>query len=213
MKFDPKVLLVEDHDIVAIAVETLLLENFSKAVIQKSGSFLKALKMLELGPLMDLIILDVDVPGGDSYRMIERLRKVQPQVRILVFTGQDERQHAIRFLKAGANGFLSKTAALEECAVAVKMILNGKKYVSEVVQQTITNSFFHKSPITENHGESSLSPRENEVLDLLLQGKWTKEIADELNLNPTTVSTHKSRIFQKMEVSNVIDLFKKINAL
>ena len=213
MKFDPNVLIIEDHDIVAAAVEIILVENFSKAVIQKSGSFQKALKLLETGPIIDLIILDVDIPGGESYRMIERLRKVQPNVRILIFTGQDERQHAIRFLKAGANGFLAKTDPVEECAVAVKMILNDKKYVSEVVQQLITNSFFEKSPVAEDLGESHLSPRENEVLELLMQGKWTKEIAVELNLNPTTVSTHKARIFQKMEVTNVIDLFKKINAL
>jgi len=213
MKFDPNVLIIEDHDIVAAAVEIILVENFSKAVIQKSGSFQKALKLLETGPFIDLIILDVDIPGGESYRMIERLRKVQPNVRILVFTGQDERQHAIRFLKAGANGFLAKTDPVEECAVAARMILNDKKYVSEVVQQLITNSFFEKSAVAEDLGESLLSPRENEVLELLMQGKWTKEIAVELNLNPTTVSTHKARIFQKMEVTNVIDLFKKINAL
>jgi two-component system, NarL family, invasion response regulator UvrY len=212
MKQDPQVLIIEDHDIVTAAVEIVLKENFPRATIQKAGTFQKGVKLLSAAPPKDLIILDVDIPGGESYRMIELLRNIQPKVRILIFTGQEESRHAIRFLKAGANGFLSKMAPLEECATAMKMILNDKKYVSDAVQQMITDSFFNKAPVIDD-SDLSLSPRENEVLELLMQGKWTKEIANELNLNPTTVSTHKAKIFQKMDVSNIIELFKKLNVV
>lgn len=211
MKPDPHILIIEDHDIVTAAVEMVLLENFPKAIIQKAGSFPKASKLLGADPTIDLVILDVDIPGGQSYLMVQKLRKIQTDVRILIFTGQEEQHHAIRFLKAGANGFLSKNAPLEDCSVAVRMILNNKKYVSEAVQQLITNSLFEKTVNGEDEGNSALSKRETEITELLLQGKWTKDIASALNLNPTTVSTHKAKIFQKMGVSNVIDLFKKLN--
>jgi two-component system, NarL family, invasion response regulator UvrY len=211
MKNDPKVLIIEDHDIVAAALELVLIEQFSKATCQKSVSFPRGLQILSMSPDFDLIILDIDVPGGDSLRMIDRLRAIQPHVRILIFTGQEEQRHAIRYLKAGANGFLSKSAPLENCGEAIRLLLHDKKYVSEAIQQLITDSFFDKNPPGETTRENVLSPRETEVLELLMQGKWTKEIANELNLNPTTVSTHKANIFQKMEVTNVIDLFKKLN--
>lgn len=213
MKTYPYILIIEDHEVVSAAVEALVMEDFPEASFRKAGSFPKGKKLLTEGPPVDLIVLDVDIPGGESYKMVETLRSIQPNVNVLVFTGQDENPHAIRFLKAGANGFLSKNAPFEQCAVAVKMILNGKKYVSDTVQEIITSSFFDKSPASDESYDSALSPRETEVMELLLQGKWTKDIALELNLNPTTVSTHKAKIFQKMDVTNVIDLYKKYYSL
>jgi two-component system invasion response regulator UvrY len=213
MKSDPSFLIIEDHEVVTAAIELILMENFPKARFRKAGSFPKGTRMLSEDPAADLIILDVDIPGGESYKMIETLRNIQANVKVMIFTGQDEDPHAIRFLKAGANGFLSKNAPLEQCAVAVKLILGGKKYVSDSVQEMITSSFFDKTAGAQESGDSALSPRETEVMELLLLGKWTKDIANELNLNPTTVSTHKARIFQKMDVTNVIDLYKKLNQL
>jgi two-component system invasion response regulator UvrY len=211
MKNDPHILIIEDHAIVIAAVEMVLKANFPSAVIQNASTFPLGLKVLGAGKPIDLIILDMEIPGGESYKMIEILRAVQPDVKILIFTGHEEARHALRFLKAGANGFLSKNAPLEDCGTAVKTVLSDKKYVSEQVQQLITNSLFDKSPVNSSHESISLTPRESEVLELLLQGKWIKEIATKLNLNQTTVSTHKARIFQKLEVSNVIELFKKLN--
>ncbi len=211
MKSNPNILIVEDHDIVVAAIEMVLIENFPKASLQKAGSFPKGLRLLETAPAIDLVILDVDIPGGESYLMIEKLRNIRPGVRILIFTGQEEHRHAIRFLKAGANGFLSKNALREDCVKAIKMVLNNKKYVSEAVQQLIANTLFDRPSHNEEDSETSLSNREEEIVDLLMQGKWTKDIAVALGLSPTTVSTHKAKIFQKMGVSNVIDLFKKLN--
>jgi DNA-binding NarL/FixJ family response regulator len=209
MTQNPKVLIIEDHDIVVSALTIVLKENFQKFTLQKAGSFPKGLKMLG-DALYDLIILDVDVPGSESYAMIGRLRNVQKNVRILIFTGQDETKHALKFLTAGANGYLSKVAPTEEFGAAIRTVLSDKKYVSDSVQELITASYFEKMHPKPGAQESPLSPREHEVLDLLLEGKWTKDIATELKLKLTTVSTHKTRIFQKLEVDNVIDLFKKM---
>jgi two-component system invasion response regulator UvrY len=212
MNSDPHFLIIEDHAIVIAAVEMVLKANFSEARIQNAKTFTAGLQILESNRPIDLIILDMDIPGGESYKMIEILRGIQPDVKVLIFTGHEEERHALRFLKAGANGFLSKNAPLEDCGTAVKIVLSDKKYVSEQVQQLITNSFFDKPTVNPSNESIALTPRESEVLEMLLQGKWIKQIATALNLNPTTVSTHKAKIFQKLDVKNVIELFKKLNA-
>jgi two-component system invasion response regulator UvrY len=211
MNNDPHILIIEDHAIVVTALEMVLMAHFPEALVHKASTFPDGLQILESRCPVDLIILDMEIPGGESYKMIEILRGIQPDVKVLIFTGHEEERHALRFLKAGANGFLSKNAPLEDCGTAVKIVLSDKKYVSEQVQQIITNSLFDK-PVNSRNESVKLTPRENEVLELLLQGKWIKQIAKALNLNPTTVSTHKARIFQKLEVKNIIELFKKLNS-
>ncbi|TDE14430.1 response regulator [Dyadobacter psychrotolerans] len=204
------ILMIEDHEIVVSAVKTILKTYYPKTILHAAGNFQKGLRLLETGPAVDAVILDLDIPGGDSTKMIGALRQMQQDVPILIFTGQDEERYALRFLSAGANGFLSKNAPLEECVTALQAVVNHGKYVSKSVQQIITNNFFDRriSP-KETKDHTELSHRENEILALLLEGKWTKEIATELKLKLTTVSTHKARIFKKMDVSNVIELFKK----
>lgn len=211
MKHNQQILIVEDHDIVSSALSMIITDHLGDVVIHIVNSFPKALHLMKSGKVLDLIILDVDIPGGESYGMVSTLRDIQPDVRILIFTGQDERKHALRFFGVGANGYVPKAGPKEEIGIAIRTVLGGKRYVSPVVQQMITHSFFEKIDPAKMVAQPLLSPRENEVLDLLLKGKWTKEIASELRLKLTTVSTHKSRIFEKMGVSNVIELFKRLN--
>jgi two-component system, NarL family, invasion response regulator UvrY len=97
MKHNPYILVVEDHDIVASALELLITDHFHSATVRKVNAFPKALRLLESGQMADLIILDVDIPGGESYGMVASLRDKQPNVRILIFTGQDEKKHALKF--------------------------------------------------------------------------------------------------------------------
>jgi two-component system invasion response regulator UvrY len=210
MKKPSQILIFEDHEIVSSAVSRIVTDTLSNVDIRIADSFQKGLKMLGSGTMADLLILDVDLPGGESYGMITKIRTVQPGIRILVFTGQDEDRHALRFLSAGANGFLSKNAPMQELAVAIREIMDNKKYMPEAIQRKITDSFFNKLSPAKVFAETPLSPREMEVLELLLQGKWTKEIALELNLKLTTVSTHKARIFEKMQVKNILELSQKV---
>lgn len=204
-----KFLIIEDHELVAFSV-TIIIENlFPDPLVKHANSLAAATNLLSSGFVADLIILDIDIPDGETYAMIGRLRHLQENVRILVFTGQKEEKFALNFLSAGANGFLSKNAPMEQIGVAIRQVLNGKKYITEQVQEQVAERFFNKVLGGSMDEPVSLSPRETEVLDLLMEGKWVKEIALELNLKLTTVSTHKTRIFEKMKVNNLIDLFKK----
>ena len=141
--------------------------------------------------------------------MIKSLRAVQPGVPILVYTGRDEKLNAISYIKAGTNGFLSKNSCEEELVKAIETVLEGKRYFSGELWQLIISNFSENNSPGANPMES-LTKRELEITELLISGKWTKEIAETLDLKETTISTHKLRIFQKMKVSNVIELFKKI---
>jgi two-component system, NarL family, invasion response regulator UvrY len=210
MKTAKKFLIIEDHGIVAAAMERIISDLYPEAQVDTAPNFPKGLKSLEIIGTADLVILDMDIPGGESFDMIRILRAKQPGIRILIFTGHDENRYAVRFLSAGANGFLSKHLGPDECVRALKLVMDDKKYMSEEVHQMVAKSFFEKINPLDEYKYPPLSPREKEVLDLLLDGKATKEIGDALNLKLTTVSTHKTRIFEKLQVTNIIELFKKL---
>lgn len=210
MKMTRKFIIIEDHGIVAAAMARIIDDLYPDARIDVALTFPKGVKLLEMSGQTDLVILDMEVPGGESFNMVRLLRAKQPDVRILIFTGHDENRYAVRFLSLGANGFLSKHLGPEECARALKLVMSDKKYMSEEVHQMVAKSFFEKINPVDEYKFPPLSPRETEVLELLLDGKSTKEMAQTLNLKLTTVSTHKTRIFEKMEVKNIIELFKKL---
>jgi len=203
-----KILLVEAHAIVRIATKLILNEILGPVNIYESQSFGASLKQLA-SDQFDLVMLDLTIPEGESYHMIQKLRTIQPGVRILIFSAKDESLYAPHYLKAGANGYLTKLAPDAEIKKAILAVLNDERYVSTTVRQqlghnTSTTGLNHDSPL------QYLSPREMEVMDLLLKGKWTKEIAGELKITISSVSTYKTRIFEKLEVSNLIEMFNKV---
>ncbi|PWJ56921.1 DNA-binding NarL/FixJ family response regulator [Dyadobacter jejuensis] len=207
----PRVLILEDHEIVASAVVALLEEQLPGTVTLRSNTFSKGLELLEKSQPVDLVILDVNLPGGGNISMLTALRDIQPGVKILIFTGQEDHRIALQFLSAGANGFLTKDSSEEEIGLAITKVLAGRKYMTEAIQQSVAESFFNKIDPRFNGENTVLSGREQQVMELLLEGKQTKQIAQELDLKLTTVSTHKGRIFEKMQVTNVIELFRKLN--
>lgn len=206
------ILILEDHDIVTASLLNIIKETIPDSQIHTAGSFPKGLEILKSGIDFDLIILDIQLPGGQSYGMISLLKSLQPAVQILVFTGNEEPKHALNFLSAGANGYLCKNASIAEIPNAIHTVLEGKKYMTDQVHQLVAESFFKKISPSKVFENDALSPREMEVLQLLLEGKLSKHIAQELNLKITTVSTHKTRIFEKMQVTNIIELFQKIKS-
>lgn len=203
-----KILIVEDHAIVRMGIEFLIADMFTSVDIRQAATFRDALDILS-GSEFDMVLLDINIPGGENNRMISAIRKVQPDVRILIFSGLEEEIYALHYINAGANGYLSKGASEEEYKVAIMSVLDKDKYVSHKVQRLMINNILESKNSSHNPLEE-LSKRELEVMYLLAQGKWTKEIAVILDLKETTISTYKSRIFEKLEVSNVIEMFRKL---
>ncbi|WP_439556697.1 response regulator [Dyadobacter sp.] len=202
------ILLVEDHSIVRMGVK-LLIEDFMNPVsVVESGSFNETLRHLQ-SRFFDLVILDIKIPGGEGFNMIGKIRSIQSKVKILIFSSQDEELYALHYYKAGASGYLPKDASNDELEKAITAVLSGGTYISKVVQhQLVSNSMLEK-----DHKQSPLeilSSRELEIMDMLLVGKWTKDIATDLNIKESTVSTYKARIFEKLNVTNILELFKKV---
>jgi two-component system invasion response regulator UvrY len=149
--------------------------------------------------------MDINLPGGDKVGMISMARIKQPLIPILVCSSYDEQLYALPFLKAGANGYISKTALNEDFKLAVDQVLSGRIYASASVMQNAFGQLF-----STKSGQDSicdkLSDKELEVAKLLSKGLSTKAISNHIHLSSSSVSSYKAKIFEKLGVSNVIEL-------
>lgn len=187
----------------------MLLKNLIQPVTVYEASTLQmAMARLACNPV-HLVVLDIGLPDGEGLAMIHKLRKVQPSVLILVFSAFDEAIYGLHYLKAGANGYLSKNSTQGEIQSAILTVLAESRYVSRKMQTKILNEAAYGFPIIENPLEG-LSYRELEIAGLLVKGSWVKEIAMLLGVTESSVSTYKSRIFEKLGVRSLIELFEKM---
>lgn len=200
-------LITDDHSIVRQGIAMLINELFLNPKIYKSGNFKDTFKILHETKI-DLLILDINFPDGNSINIIHDIKNIQPEIKILIFTAYNEDIYALRYLNSGASGYLNKSSTEEEMKNALtSMILSGK-YVTQNVKDRILDSYISKSPI---NPIEQLSNRELEVSKMLIKGHGNLEISDILNIKKTTVSTFKNRIFEKLEIENLaalIELFR-----
>ncbi|MBO9616283.1 MAG: response regulator transcription factor [Dyadobacter sp.] len=201
-----RILLVEDHDIVRIATSMLVQEVINDAVVDTAANFKEAAYAVS-SKNYQLIILDLNIPGANHLLTIEKLRALQPNVPVLVFSGQKEELYGLHCIRAGAAGFVSKESKATELQDAIRVVLKGQKYLSPVVRAQLLSSMVQQGGADP---AELLSPKELVVMEMLLEGKWTKDIAGQLNLKSTTVSTFKARIFKKLGVNNLLDLAKRV---
>ena len=195
-------LLADDHSIVRNGLKTLLKNSYANALVDELVDGKKVLEKLDR-ETYDLLILDLQMPGTDTPAMIKHISANYPTIPVLVYSMAPEQVYALRVLKAGAKGFVTKDAPLEELKKAIELALCHKKYVSQaVVQMLADQSLFN----TDDNPFSKLSPREFQITTLLLEGKSISEIAGDLRVELSTASTHKARIFNKLNVKNLLAL-------
>lgn len=205
-----KILLIEDHFLVRMSQRIVLNELYRDTAIVEAESFEDGLSHIQV-TRFDLILLDIDIPGGKGRSMIERIRQVQPDVIILMCSAADEQTHALEYITAGANGYLSKSAEKDQMITAITTVMKKNRYLSPDVQERLLEAISTgKTSPKQLKGSNRLSDREKEVMQMLIKGKWVKEIASDLNLRTNTISTFKARIFQKMGVSSIVELAKKV---
>lgn len=195
-------LLVDDHVVVRSGIKILLSEMYDPAEIHEAMNGDTAAAKLKENQY-DLILLDIQMPNTDTLGLMEYIHITYPDAKVLMFSMSAENIYAKRFMKAGAYGFISKEAPLEEITKAINVILNGKKYISETLAEKLAeDSFSGKS----SNPFNELSPREFEIVTLLLAGKTVTDISHELNIQTSTVGTHKARLFEKLGVDNILKL-------
>jgi len=157
----------------------------------------------------DLLILEIDLPHSNGIGVLRDLKELHPNLHILVLSSHPEEIYAISAVKAGAHGYLSKTRGAAEIESAITAICNGQTYISEDVLELHEK----RKKGTKNRPYRKLSTREIEVLNLLSRGKRNKEISQVLNINEKTVSTYKTRLLKKLNVTNLADLINQARLL
>lgn len=197
------ILIADDHTIVRLGITILIRDMLPKVYIRDVDNFDLALKEMAKRHY-DLIILDINIPGGDNLQMIDVLRLRQPKIKILIFSAYDEELYALRYLQAGADGYLVKHSSEHEIKTALQQILNNEKYLSSNIRQQLVNGSVKARPT--GNPLMALSNRETEVMQLLIKGSSVADISKTLHLQLSTVSTYKTRIFAKLEVNNIIEL-------
>ncbi|WP_284653067.1 response regulator transcription factor [Flavobacterium terrisoli] len=195
-------LIADDHSIVRQGVSLLIKELFFSAKIHQAGSFRETLKVLRETKI-DLLVLDINFPDGNSLNIIADIKTIQPDIKILIFSAYDEDIYALRYLNAGASGYLNKGSNEEEMKHALKSMMVSGKYITQNIKDKILDSYISKKPV---NPLELLSNREVEVARLLIKGYGNMEIAEHLNIKKSTVSTFKNRIFEKLEIDNLADL-------
>jgi DNA-binding NarL/FixJ family response regulator len=194
-------LLVDDHTIVRSALKGLCLELYPGSVFHESSDAIGIMELYAVNRY-DLVIADIQIANSDMLWLIRSICNTYPQASILVYSMTAENIYAVRVLKAGAKGFISKEAPLEELISAIKLTLQGKPYISQFVAGMLGDQSFPKSdtPFT------ILSRRELQIASLLLSGQTVTAISKLLNIGSSTVGTHKGKIYQKLHVKNLIEL-------
>ncbi len=197
------VLIADDHEIIRYTLKIILKKILPDVNVDEANDISKASSLIDKNDYQ-LIIFDLNFTGENNSFIFEFLKKKPKDTCVLIFSASSEKNYAIRCLKAGANGFLSKEASQREVEKALVEIIKYKRYYSKLVQEIlIYESLNQRETKIDN---STLSPKEFEVAKLLVDGKTNKEISDTLFLHPSTVSTYKSRIFSKLNVSNILEL-------
>jgi DNA-binding NarL/FixJ family response regulator len=200
-----RIIIADDHSVVRQGVSLILREAFKDIEIVHTDTFPNALDILK-NKSFDLLLLDINLPGGNSINMINEVRNIRENIKILMFSAYDEEQYALRYIHAGVQGYLNKLSSEETIIEAVKTVLDGGKYISYKVKDKIFENALNKMP---DNPLDALSNRELEIAGLLVRGEGNLEIANRLNIRMSTVSTYKSRIFEKLEINNVVSLLEK----
>lgn len=205
------ILIAEDHSVLRMGISIIADEIYPGMIIKEADTFYDTVEHLR-HHIFDLLILDIQLPGGGSPQMMAAVRALQPDLRVLIFSHFEEDTHALSYIKAGANGYLPKTAPPAVVKDAITSVLQGNVFISSTVQTQMINSLQH--PKHKQDGVMALlSPRETQVMQLLVKGAGNQDIKSALNIQSSTLSTFKLKIFTKMQVSNVVELAAKMNAM
>lgn len=197
-----RILIADDHIVVRKGLRQILAEEFTDAHIEDVPDAEELIKKV-IKEKWDVVISDLTMPGKSGLDALQYIKQNLPSLPVLILSIHPEEQYAIRVLKAGASGYLSKDTAPDELVNAVKRVLQGKKYITLSIAEKIADTFDQGS---DKKLHEILSDREFNVFKMIAAGKAVSEIADTLSLSVTTVSTYRARIMTKMNMKTNANL-------
>lgn len=197
-----RILIADDHEMIKEGLKHFINGLLSHVVIDTACDGDSAIEKIKKHEY-NLIILDVNMPGTDSFGLVSNIRIIMPNAKILIYSMNAENVYAKRYLQLGANGYVNKTASPIELATAINAVLSKDRYFSADLIEIITEEAFGKKA---NNPFDKLSSREFEILQHLINGESLRVISNTFNLHTSTVSTHKARIFEKLKCKNIMEV-------
>lgn len=191
-----KVLVADDHSIIRKGIRQILDDTKDMQVAGEAESGMQAISM-SMENDYDLVLLDITLPDKNGIEVLKHIKKHRPQLPVLILSMHPEEQYALRSLKAGASGYLSKQSAPAQLVIAIRQVANGKKYISTDLAEELANG------LSQGYQEllhQTLSNREYQTLCLMASGKKLSEMASIMSLSPKTVSVYRSRLLEKMNL-------------
>jgi two-component system invasion response regulator UvrY len=198
------ILIADDHAILRRGLKEILADELEGAILDEAGNAQEVLAQVQTRA-WDLVILDITMPGRSGLDLLRDLQQLRPKLPVLVLSMHPENQYAKRVLRAGAAGYMNKETAPKELVKAVRKVLAGGRYVSAALAEKLAADL---SADTGRLPHERLSDREFEVLRMIASGKTASQIAEELHLSVTTVSTYRARILEKMSMTNNAELMR-----
>ena len=196
------ILLADDHFVVRRGLRDILQEEFPSAQFEEVSDGHELVKKIR-SAAYDIVISDLSMPGKNGLEALKIIKSEFPTIPVLILSIHPEELYAIRVLKAGASGYMTKESAPEELVKAVKLIMNGRKYITPSLAEKMVSKLdgdFSKLP------HELLSDRELDVLKMIASGKTVSEIAAELSLSVNTISTYRARVLEKMNLRSNSEL-------
>jgi two-component system response regulator FimZ (fimbrial Z protein) len=200
-----KVLVIDKHPVIFSGLDAYFKNSRNIKIVGHTTDETNINKYLETHQV-DIILTEIELHQLNGITLIKRIKRNFPEIKLIVFTNQAEHIYGSSIIKAGASGFVSKNQALSELDQAILNVYNNAIYISETLAKQLTVT---PKKTSVSNDFKKLSSRELEVLNLISSGKRNKEIAKQLVLNEKTVSTYKTRLMKKLNVSNIVELIKK----
>ena len=202
-----RVLIADDHKIFREGLRALLEKQRGIEVVAEAKDGLEAVRFAQkLTP--DVVIMDVAMPEKNGIEATRETLELLPKVKVIALSMHSDRRFVLQMLKAGAVGYLLKDSAFEELAAAIQAVASGQTYLSPKITDVVIKEYLHSQARSEASVFTILTHREREVLQLLAEGKSTKEIAATLHVSVKTIETHRQQVMDKLDIHSVAELTK-----
>jgi DNA-binding NarL/FixJ family response regulator len=198
-----KILVADDHTLVRAGLTSLIARLPEMEVVGEAADGRQALRMVrDLQP--DMVLMDIAMPGLNGLEAAERIHGIHPQTKIIILSMHASEEYVAQALKAGASGYLLKDAATSELEMALKSVAAGQFYLSPAISRQVVDNFLRGGPT----GVELLTPRQREILQLIAEGKSTRDIAETLHLSVKTVETHRAQLMERLDIHDVAGLIR-----
>lgn len=202
-----KVLIADDHAIVRAGLRALIKDEPSLVLIGEATGGVEAVELAgHLEP--DIFLLDLSMPDLDGITVTRRIRQVKPQARILILTVHEDEGLIREVIKAGASGYILKRAAEADLISAINVVMRGDIYIDPTMMRTLLSESTQMQESSLSNGLEPLTPRETDVLKLIVQGYTNRQIAEELSISTRTVEGHRSNLSEKLGLHNRVELVR-----